>query len=80
MPEELMPEEKAFVVVQIAINDRDKYHQYETAGHLEIFDKFGGKLGHGRRRRHRRGQLAFHADRAHRVSEQATGSVLVRIR
>jgi uncharacterized protein (DUF1330 family) len=39
-----MAEEKAFVVVQIAINDRDKYHQYETAGHLEIFDRFGGKL------------------------------------
>jgi uncharacterized protein (DUF1330 family) len=39
-----MPEEKAFVVVQIAINDRDQYHQYETAGHLEIFDRFSGKL------------------------------------
>jgi uncharacterized protein (DUF1330 family) len=39
-----MPEERAFVVVQIAIDDRDKYHQYETAGHLEIFDKFGGKV------------------------------------
>jgi uncharacterized protein (DUF1330 family) len=39
-----MPEEKAFVVVQIAINDRDLYCQYETAGHLEIFDRFGGKL------------------------------------
>jgi uncharacterized protein (DUF1330 family) len=39
-----MPEEKAFVAVQIAINDRDKYHQYETAGHQEIFDKFGGKV------------------------------------
>jgi uncharacterized protein (DUF1330 family) len=39
-----MPEEKAFVVVQIAIDDRDKYHQYETASHLEIFDKFGGKV------------------------------------
>ena len=39
-----MPEAKAFVVVQIAINDRDTYHQYESAGHLEIFDRFGGKL------------------------------------
>jgi uncharacterized protein (DUF1330 family) len=39
-----MPEEKAFAVVQIAINDRDQYHQYETAGHLEIFDRFSGKL------------------------------------
>ena len=39
-----MPDEKAFVVVQIAIADRDKYHQYETAGHHEIFDKFGGKV------------------------------------
>ena len=39
-----MSEENAFVVVQIAIADRDKYHQYETAGHHEIFDKFGGKV------------------------------------
>jgi uncharacterized protein (DUF1330 family) len=39
-----MPEQKAFVVVQIAIDDRDTYHQYETAGHLEIFDRFSGKL------------------------------------
>jgi uncharacterized protein (DUF1330 family) len=38
-----MPEVKAFVIVQIAINDRDGYHQYETAGHQEIFDKFSGK-------------------------------------
>ncbi|MGA9489522.1 MAG: DUF1330 domain-containing protein [Mycobacterium sp.] len=44
MPEELMPEQKAFVIVQIAINDRDKYHQYETADHLQIFDRFGGKV------------------------------------
>jgi hypothetical protein len=29
-----MPEVKAFVIVQIAINDRDGYHSYETAGHL----------------------------------------------
>jgi uncharacterized protein (DUF1330 family) len=39
-----MSEEKAFVVVQIAITDRDKYHQYETAGHQKIFDKFGGQV------------------------------------
>jgi uncharacterized protein (DUF1330 family) len=39
-----MSEAKTFVIAQIVINDRDTYHQYETAGHLEIFDKFGGKL------------------------------------
>jgi uncharacterized protein (DUF1330 family) len=39
-----MPEVKAFVIVQIAISDRDGYHQYEIAGHQEIFDKFGAKL------------------------------------
>jgi uncharacterized protein (DUF1330 family) len=39
-----MPEVKAFVIVQIAINDRDGYHRYETAGHQEIFDKFSAKL------------------------------------
>jgi uncharacterized protein (DUF1330 family) len=39
-----MPEPKAFVIVQILINDRDGYHQYETAGHLEIFDRFSGKV------------------------------------
>jgi uncharacterized protein (DUF1330 family) len=39
-----MPEAKTFVIVQIVINDRDGYHQYEIAGHLEIFDKFSGKL------------------------------------
>ncbi len=39
-----MPEVKAFVIVQIAINDRDGYRQYETAGHQEIFDKFSAKL------------------------------------
>jgi uncharacterized protein (DUF1330 family) len=39
-----MPEVKAFVIVQIAINDRDGYHQYEIAGHQEIFDSFSGKL------------------------------------
>ncbi|HME77689.1 MAG TPA: DUF1330 domain-containing protein [Mycobacterium sp.] len=35
---------KTFVIVQILINDRDAYHQYETAGHQEIFDKFSGKV------------------------------------
>jgi uncharacterized protein (DUF1330 family) len=39
-----MPEVKAFVIVQIAINDRDGYHQYEIAGHQEIFDEFNGKV------------------------------------
>ena len=39
-----MPEVKAYVIVQIVINDRDGYHQYETAGHQEIFDRFSGKL------------------------------------
>jgi len=39
-----MPEAKAFVIVQILINDRDGYHQYETAGHQEIFDKFSAKV------------------------------------
>jgi uncharacterized protein (DUF1330 family) len=39
-----MPEVKAFVVVQIAINDRDGYHRYEIAGHQEIFDNFGATV------------------------------------
>jgi uncharacterized protein (DUF1330 family) len=39
-----MPEAKAFVIAQIAINDRNGYHSYETAGHQEIFDKFSAKL------------------------------------
>ena len=39
-----MPEAKAFVIVQILINDRDGYRQYETAGHQEIFDKFSAKV------------------------------------
>ena len=39
-----MPEAKAFIIVQIAINDRDGYHQYETAGHQAIFDKFSAKV------------------------------------
>lgn len=39
-----MPEAKAFVIAQIAINDRNGYQSYETAGHQEIFDKFSAKL------------------------------------
>jgi uncharacterized protein (DUF1330 family) len=39
-----MPEATAFVIVQLVINDRDSYRQYELAGHLEIFDRFSGKL------------------------------------
>ena len=39
-----MTDAKAFVVVQIAIQDRDAYHQYEAAGHQEIFDRYGGRL------------------------------------
>ena len=39
-----MPEVKAFVIAQIAINDRDGYHSYEPAWHQEIFDKFGAKV------------------------------------
>jgi uncharacterized protein (DUF1330 family) len=39
-----MPEVTAFVIVQIAINDRDGHRQYEAAGHQEIFDRFGGKV------------------------------------
>jgi uncharacterized protein (DUF1330 family) len=39
-----MPEAKTFVIVQIVINDRGGYHRYETAGHLEIFDRFSGKV------------------------------------
>jgi uncharacterized protein (DUF1330 family) len=39
-----MPEEKAFVVVQIVVDDQDGYYRYGTAGHQEIFDKFGAKL------------------------------------
>jgi uncharacterized protein (DUF1330 family) len=39
-----MSEANAFVIVQIAIEDRDGYHSYETAGHQEIFDKFGAKV------------------------------------
>jgi uncharacterized protein (DUF1330 family) len=39
-----MPEAKAFVIVQISINDRGGYEQYGLAGHQEIFDKFSAKL------------------------------------
>jgi uncharacterized protein (DUF1330 family) len=39
-----MAEVKVFVIVQISIHDRDAYHQYETAGHQEIFDRFNGKV------------------------------------
>jgi uncharacterized protein (DUF1330 family) len=39
-----MPEAKAFVIVQISINDRSGYEQYGLAGHQEIFDKFSAKL------------------------------------
>ena len=39
-----MSDANAFVIVQIAINDPDGYHQYEIAGHQEIFDRFSGKV------------------------------------
>ena len=39
-----MPEAKAFVIVQIVINNPDGYRQYGLADHLEIFDKFGAKV------------------------------------
>ena len=39
-----MPEEKAFVVVQIVVKDQDGYYRYGTAGHQEIFDKFSAKV------------------------------------
>jgi len=39
-----MSDVNAFAIVQIAINDRDGYHQYEIAGHQEIFDRFSGKV------------------------------------
>ena len=39
-----MPEEKAFVVVQIVVEDQDGYYGYGTAGHQEIFDKFNAKV------------------------------------
>jgi uncharacterized protein (DUF1330 family) len=39
-----MPDAKAFVIVQISINDRSGYEQYGLAGHQEIFDKFSAKL------------------------------------
>jgi uncharacterized protein (DUF1330 family) len=37
-------EAKAFVLVQIDVHDWDGYRQYGSAAHLEIFDKFGGRL------------------------------------
>ena len=43
-PGEPMSEVSAFVIVQIVINDRDGYQRYATAGHQEIFDKFGAKV------------------------------------
>jgi uncharacterized protein (DUF1330 family) len=39
-----MPAAKAFVIVQISINDRGGYEQYGLAGHQEIFDTFSAKL------------------------------------
>jgi uncharacterized protein (DUF1330 family) len=39
-----MPEVKAFVIVQIEVRDSEGYGQYGLANHLEIFDKFSGKL------------------------------------
>jgi uncharacterized protein (DUF1330 family) len=38
-----MPDVKAFVIVQITINDWDGYGQYGSAAHQEIFDKFHGR-------------------------------------
>jgi uncharacterized protein (DUF1330 family) len=39
-----MPDLKAFVIVQIVVNDWDGYRQYGSAGHQEIFDRFSGKV------------------------------------
>jgi uncharacterized protein (DUF1330 family) len=39
-----MSEPKAYAIAQVTINDRDGYLQYQNAGHLEIFDKFSGKI------------------------------------
>ena len=39
-----MPAEKAFVVVQIVVEDQDGYDRYGAAGHQEIFDKFSATL------------------------------------
>jgi len=39
-----MVEAKTFVIVQMVINDREIYHQYEIGGHQEIFDKFSAKV------------------------------------
>ena len=35
---------KAFVIVQIVINDWDGYRRYGTAAHQEIFDRFSAKV------------------------------------
>jgi uncharacterized protein (DUF1330 family) len=37
-------EDKAFVIVQIVVDDVDGYRQYGSADHLAFFDRFGGKL------------------------------------
>jgi uncharacterized protein (DUF1330 family) len=37
-------EAKAFVIVQIVVNDVEGYRQYGSANHLEFFEKFSGKL------------------------------------
>jgi uncharacterized protein (DUF1330 family) len=39
-----MSEAKAFALAQVTINDENGYQQYATAGHLEIFGKFSGKI------------------------------------
>jgi uncharacterized protein (DUF1330 family) len=39
-----MPDVKAFVILQLTIHDPDGYHQYQIAGHQEIFDKFSAKI------------------------------------
>ena len=37
------PDAKTYVIAQVAINDRDEYDKYESADHLAIIAKFGGK-------------------------------------
>jgi uncharacterized protein (DUF1330 family) len=37
-------EAKAYVIVQIEVHDWAGYQRYGSAPHLEIFDKFSGKL------------------------------------
>jgi uncharacterized protein (DUF1330 family) len=39
-----MSQTKAYVIVQIVINDMDGYRQYGAADHLAYFEKFSGKL------------------------------------